>query len=230
MRPSKTIFHRSVLLWGLAVLPIFGSGCSQGWKTMQVELPTGDTPESTFETLQAASAERDWPKFYGCLTNEARYDMIETLLRDGSHLNFRAKHDDEYIQIDPDRRRPLSGWEKEQALEVSAVFDEYQLPDRGRVWPGDIDNLDEFIPKISDALLLWEDNSLIDQESTMSDLRVDDDWAIAQVNDFHDRYHRDGWGKLHFKNVDGRWLIDASPWWTPWGPPTQKELIRQRAE
>lgn len=218
MRPGTNRNLRPALLLIAALLPLAVTGCTPAWETMHVELPAGDSPESTFQALKQASADHDWPKFFGCLTPEARHDAIETMLMDTGYLRFYGDLDEERIIIGPDQERPLYDWEKERATKVQAVYEAFTITKPGELKPEDIGNLDELLPALYDAALPGG-VQLVTDYSTMSDIQIEGDWAFAKVDNFPDRYHREGWGNLHFKKVDGKWLVDASPWWMPWGPP-----------
>ncbi len=68
-------------------VPCDGVHCDQhSWVHMQVQLPTGQTPAEVFQEIRTAALERNWPRFYGCLTPDARYDQISTLIIDVGRL------------------------------------------------------------------------------------------------------------------------------------------------
>ncbi len=221
MRRRQFNWQWNGFLLGLACLAFCSAGCGPQpeWVTMPVELPQGNTPDATFEEMRKASIQRDWPKFFGCLTPEARREVFETALMDAGHLAYVARNEEEYLKGSP-YRKPLGWMEKACALRVAELMDEYQVKS-GNVKPAAIPHVSELVPKLYD-LMLEHGGQLVNPGSTIINLRVEDDWAFAQVENFNDRYHMDGYGNMHFKKIDDKWLVDASPWWIPWGPPASK--------
>jgi len=209
------------------------------WERMNVISPVGLTPDETFQEMRAAALSRNWPKMYGCMTVEARRDQISTLVDDIAISAIRIQNDKDYAiaaarkNQDPQMERKI-----QRAQEYLRVANKYNLTDKNYLsygQEGDLDarrryysrsaayveDADEFVADAWD-LLYKEGTSVFESEAHLSDLEIFDNYAIAKVHNFYSPYGNPEYCYVHFKNVDGRWLVDMSPWWIPWGPPLRE--------
>ena len=206
-----------LLLFGLA-----GCGASP-WETMSTTPPEADSPEALFDEMIQAVNSRDFKKFYGCLTNEAREDQIELMIHDlgrGGHL-AEDKSDQSAVDISKMLATPQT---------ALAVIDKYGLP-RGREI-----KLDELPTKNFDAFLLdmWhalqsKKKPYIDENAAMLKVQHHGDWACAEVSTVRNRHGNDV-SFIYFKKVNDQWRVEMTPWWYPWAkePQLLKKEEKQR--
>ncbi len=190
-------------------------GCdSEPWKTMNVELASGTTPEEVLAELRRAESERDLPKFYGCLTHEARQEQISSLVLDMHVVAARHKYGSE--------RFPLGDNGKALARECIAVFQKHGVPVVNHSSEPNADHVANPDSFVKDAWKVWfpSDKNLIDKEAKVPAIVVDGDFAFGKVEGFKRRF-RSEWGYVRFKKIEGQWFVDQTPWWMPWGAPPQ---------
>lgn len=227
-------WHRMLVVVHLCLISL---GCqNRPWEHMTVVPPVGAIPQEVFEEIRTAAFDHDLRKVYGCMTVEARRDQISTLINDILHLAYRAEHDEKFVADSPSFRKPLTESQMRRAQNCLQVAKKHHLIEEEMFPSGGgtsltldderridsyrssyVKNADEFVADAWQALN--EENwSLFDADAHLGELTITGDYAIARVHDFRDRYGQPEHGYIHFKKIDGHWLIDMSPWWSPWGP------------
>lgn len=216
--------------WHLKLLTIYlcliSFGCQQqnSWEQMTVVPPAGTTPDETFEEIRTAALSRDWPRMYGCMTVEARRDQISQLVIDIVAQSNRAAHTERQLQRAKEYLRVAKKHNLTDKDYSSGPAPEGSLDAKRRFFSSPaayVGNADEFV---ADAwnVMQREGTSLFESEAQLSDRKIIDDYAVAKVHNFFDRYSMPDYCYIHFKKVDDRWLVDMSPWWIPWGPPMRE--------
>ncbi len=199
------------------------------WERMDVVLPSGETPEFTFSAIRKAAKDRDWKAFYGCLTSDARCEQLTTLTKDVGHLAYRAKCVRDGV---PDRFA-ITEPEKmvQRCKDCLEVVDRYGLDSKKisfKTAPSVI-NLNQFAVDSWDAMA-DPGASMFEEGASLSGLQIDGDNAIAEVHGNHNRHDNTSQDYIRFKKVNGRWLIDMSPWWFPWGPSFRKFPVTKKRD
>ncbi len=218
-RKEATMRVSSIVFLTLSIVSctvISGCGKSETWKKMNVVTPEGREPIQVFRDLRQAEIDRDWPKFYGCMTNELRADTIRKLLL---HTCTRAFQYNE----NPESFHKASKEAEVKAKACFALLERHglKLKDQCRLsdipYPDDVTDPDTFVAEAWDV---WysQGKLVIPKEVKVSEVIVSGDSAHAKPDPFGSP-HREGWGYLRFKKVEGHWLIDQTPWWIPWGSP-----------
>ena len=199
------------------------------WERMDVEYPSAETPESTFVAIRKAAKDRDWKKFYGCLTSDARCEQLTTLTVDIGFLAHRARCVREGV-VD---RLAITSPDKlvQRCKDCLEVLDKYGLDSKNisyKVAPT-VSDLNQFATDAWDSLA-DAGASMFEENATLSRLQIDDDIAIAEVHGNHNRHDDRSQDYIRFTKVNGRWLIDMSPWWFPWGPSLSNYPVSKKRE
>lgn len=192
------------------------------WVRMKVEVPRGQTPDEVFKEIQKAALNRNWPRFYGCLTLDARYEQFSTLLIDVGFMASQGRLERNKIQTGS-QDAPKKGKIPQRARDCLAVFEKYKLPAKTK-YASALTEPDSFVVDAWDAMAS-PGASLFEKGAHLTEVKVDGDFAIARAHNFRNRHGSEKESCfVHFVKVDGQWRIDISPWWMPWGRP----LIERR--
>lgn len=181
------------------------------WESMKVTVPPGDTPHEMFEQLRAASIRGDWQTVFGCLTMDAREELVRTLLMDTNDLRLRYAR-----RSDPSLRFPLNEQELKLGKACEQLFQRRDITDeRPHRNPSHIRDPDLFASQAWSALSIPY-KPMIDENEQLGEIVMNGGHAFAPIQT---SYRRQGPNKyyVHFKLRGGKWLIDEGPWWMPWG-------------
>lgn len=199
------------------------------WERMDVVLPPGESPEKTFAMIQEAAFDRDWKKFYGCLTDDARCEQITTLANDVAFLACRAMF---ALDGTPDRFAITSPEKLVQRCKVCLdVFDKHGLDPKNTTlkFAPSVSNLDQFVADAWDAIA-DPGTTMFEKNTTIAAAQIIGDDAIAEVHGNHNRHQNWEPDFIRFRRVNDRWLIDMAPWWIPWGPSYSKHPLKKVRE
>lgn len=193
------------------LLPLLLVGCEASpWVKMAITTPKAETPEALFDEMIEAVNSRDFKKFYGCLTDDARKDQIHLMIDDLGRGGHVAKDQSDQSGVDPS----VLLASPQTAL---VVIDKYHLP-RGR----DIkleelpqENFDVFVLDMWHALQSRK-KPFIYEGTAMQEVQYHGDWACAEVTMPRPNRHGDKTGYIYFRKVSEKWRVEMSPWWYPW--------------
>jgi hypothetical protein len=189
------------------------------WERMDIVLPSGETPELTFSAIRMAAKDRDWKKFYGCLTSDARCEQLAyraRCVRDGVPDRLAITSPEKVVQ---------------RCKNCLELFDRYGLDWNSQsyeVAPSVI-NLNQFAVDAWDTISA-PGASMFEESAVLSGLRIDGDNAIAEVHGNHNRHQNTSQDYIRFKKINERWLIDMSPWWFPWGPSFREYPVKKKRD
>lgn len=206
-----------------------GNDCDDhAWVRMDVEYPSGKTPEETFKEIRTASVGRNWRKFYGCLTVDARYDQIQTLMLDITSNAAAARRAQTQREKDPELKVSMTKT-AQRCRACLAVMEKHGLKPNG-LNPSDVKNPDVFVADAWNALAS-PGASLFESNSYLTDLDISDEFAIATAHNYRIRHSKKSESCfVHFVKDNDRWLVDISPWWMPWGRPLieRRKILAER--
>lgn len=162
---------KNYLAFAILLLPLVLAGCGASpWVKMTTTSPTAETPEVLFDEMIKAVNSRDFKKFYGCLTDDARKDQIHLMINDLGRGGYLAKDKSDQSGVD------LSGMPAGPQTAL-VVIDKYRLPRDREI------KLEELPQENFDALILDMWHALQSRTKPF----IDEDTAMREV-----QYHKTG--------------------------------------